>query len=43
MGARVAVFLVAMATLAVGMNWLLALAGEPRALWLFRDVLGIVT
>lgn len=26
--------------IALGMNYLLALAGEPRALWLMRDILG---
>lgn len=27
---------------AVMINYLLALAGEPRALWLMRDILGII-
>lgn len=42
MGLRIALCLLGMVALAVGMNWLLAIAGEPRALWLFRDVLGLV-
>ncbi len=27
--------------LAGSLNYLLAIAGEPRALWLFRDLLGV--
>lgn len=39
------VLLIAAAAIAqaVAINYSLALLGEPRALWLFRDVLGVMS
>ena len=37
-----ALFYAAPFSLGVGLSWLLALAGEPQALWLWRDVLGVI-
>jgi len=28
--------------LALGITYLLALAGEPRSVWIFRDILGVL-
>lgn len=41
-GKRPAVFIALAVIATLGVSYLTALAGEPRAVWIWRDVLGVI-